>query len=110
VYLELKDYKLEMDPRKVSAELGNLFGGNSLLGELRTTEVPNLTARLRAHSLMTCLCVSGDIMNRFLNANWRAVMKQIGRSIYDALGLSINEIFSDAAKTVPYQDIFDGVE
>jgi hypothetical protein len=44
VYLELKNYTLVLDPADVTAELGNLFGGNEVLGELRTTPVPNPTA------------------------------------------------------------------
>jgi hypothetical protein len=49
-------------------------------------------------------------MNKFINANWRAVLKEIGQPAYDALGLHIHRVFSEAAKTVPYKDIFDDTE
>jgi hypothetical protein len=43
----LRDYKLVLDPTKVTAHLGNLFGGNEVLGKQRATVVPSLAARLR---------------------------------------------------------------
>jgi hypothetical protein len=49
-------------------------------------------------------------MNSFINTNWRAVLKQVDRPAYDALGLSVHRIFSEAARTVPYKDIFDDSE
>jgi hypothetical protein len=49
-------------------------------------------------------------MNSFVNANWRAVLKQVERPTFDALGLSVHRIFSEAARTVPYKDIFDDLE
>jgi hypothetical protein len=56
------------------------------------------------------VCVSGYITNTFINTNWRAVLKQMGQPMYDALALKIHRIFSEAAKTVPYKDIFDDPE
>jgi hypothetical protein len=44
VHLVLKDYKLVVEPAKFTIQLGNLFGGNEVLGELRTTPVANPTA------------------------------------------------------------------
>jgi hypothetical protein len=49
-------------------------------------------------------------MNKFLNANWRAMLKQVGEPLNDALGLNIHRTCSEAAKTVPYKDIFDDAE
>jgi hypothetical protein len=34
VYLEPKEYKVDFEPKKVEAHLGNLFNGNTVLGEL----------------------------------------------------------------------------
>jgi hypothetical protein len=47
VYLEPKKYKVEFEPKNVKAYLGNLFGGNKVLGELRTCAGPGLTADVR---------------------------------------------------------------
>jgi len=58
----------------------------------------------------TCLIVSADNMNAFINENWRAVMKEIGQPTYDALGLIIHTMLSGAARSVPYKDIFDDTE
>jgi hypothetical protein len=49
-------------------------------------------------------------MNRLINENWWPVLKQMGQPGYDALGLNIHSIFSEATKTVPYKDIFDDPE
>jgi hypothetical protein len=49
-------------------------------------------------------------MNNFINENWRLIMKEAGQLLYDAMGNVLNAIFSEAAKTVPYDDIFDDVE
>jgi hypothetical protein len=49
-------------------------------------------------------------MNRFINANWRAVFQQMGQPAHDSLGLSIHRIFREAVKTVPYKDIFEDAE
>jgi hypothetical protein len=49
-------------------------------------------------------------MNKFINENWRTVLQELGPSTYDALGLVAHKIIIDAARTVPYKDIFDGTE
>jgi hypothetical protein len=54
--------------------------------------------------------ISGDAMNKFINENWREVFKQIGKPTYDAVGLVVHTILTEAAKTVPYKDIFDDTE
>jgi hypothetical protein len=56
------------------------------------------------------LSVTGDTMNKFINENWRAVLKEIGKPTYDALGLIVHKILSDAARMVPYKDLFDDTE
>ncbi|PNF31883.1 hypothetical protein B7P43_G07895 [Cryptotermes secundus] len=83
VYLVLQDHRLTVDPAHATVELGNLFGGNEVLGYY---------------------------VNKLINANWRAVLKQLGESINEAFGLTIHRIFSEAAKTVPYKDFFDDIE
>jgi hypothetical protein len=47
VYLHPKEYKVEFEPKNVKAHLGNLFNGNTVLGELRTRERGHPTAELR---------------------------------------------------------------
>jgi hypothetical protein len=49
-------------------------------------------------------------MNKFINENWRAVLKELGSPTYDALGLVVHNIISGAARTVPYKDLFDDTE
>jgi hypothetical protein len=49
-------------------------------------------------------------MNTFINSNWRAVLKHVGEPMYEAMGLFAHKIISEAAKTVPYKDIFDDAE
>jgi hypothetical protein len=43
----LRDYRLVLDPTKITSHLGNLFGGNEVLGKQRATVVPSLAARVR---------------------------------------------------------------
>lgn len=57
-----------------------------------------------------CLSVSGDNMNKFLNENWRDVLKVIGQPTYEALGLIAHTIATEAAKTVPFKDVFLDLE
>jgi hypothetical protein len=49
-------------------------------------------------------------MNKFINENWREVLKVVGKPTYDALGLVVHTIVSDSSKTVPYKNIFLDVE
>ena len=49
-------------------------------------------------------------MNKFINENWRAVLKEIGQPTYDALGLIVHMMITESASMVPYKDVFDGVE
>ena len=57
-----------------------------------------------------CLTVSADNMNTFINENWRIVIKEIGQPTYEALGLIVHNMITNAAKTVPYKDVFDYTE
>ena len=49
-------------------------------------------------------------MNTFINENWRIVIKEIGQPTYEALGLIVHNMITNAAKTVPYKDVFDDTE
>jgi hypothetical protein len=49
-------------------------------------------------------------MNKFINENWKEVLKEIGKPTYDALGLIVHKILSDAARMVPYKHLFDDTE
>jgi hypothetical protein len=49
-------------------------------------------------------------MNAFINENWRSLKKEIGQPTYDVLGNVIHTMFSGAARTVPFKDVFDDVE
>lgn len=56
------------------------------------------------------MSVSGDYANKFINANWRAALKQVREPMNEALGLTVHRIFSEAAKAVPYKEFFDDTE
>jgi hypothetical protein len=49
-------------------------------------------------------------MNEFINENWRTAIKELGQPTYDALGFIIHTMLTNAARTVPYRDIFDDTE
>jgi hypothetical protein len=49
-------------------------------------------------------------VNTFLNENWQAVLNEIGQPTYDALGLIAHTMLTQAARTVPYKDVFDDTE
>nr|UES72773.1 ssp1 protein [Reticulitermes aculabialis] len=83
VHLMPYNYTGEFEPRRVTAKLGNLFNGNKVLG---------------------------DNMNTFINENWREVLKVVGKPTYDALGLIIHTMITEASKTVPYKNVFLDVE
>ena len=42
-YMVLKDYNLHLGPERLSIELGNLFHGNKVLGELESCALQNKT-------------------------------------------------------------------
>jgi hypothetical protein len=54
--------------------------------------------------------VSGNKMNKFINEKWRTIIIQHGPVVFEALGSIIHRIFSHAATTVPYKDIFNDTE
>ncbi|PNF31886.1 hypothetical protein B7P43_G07896 [Cryptotermes secundus] len=83
VYLEPKEYKVHFQPKNVKAHLGNLFNGNTVLG---------------------------DIMNQFINENWREVLQELGQPTYDALGLVVHKILNNTMRVVPYKDLFDDTD
>lgn len=99
-----------VDPAHVTVELGNLFGGNEVLGELRTTDSSSKCSSKRDCEGTDNVSVSGYYGNKFINANWRAVLNQIREPLNEAFGLTVHRIFSEAAKTVPYKDFFDDTE
>lgn len=56
------------------------------------------------------ILVSGDVMNSFLNKNWRLVYSDVGKEVSMAVGYLVFSIFKESSKTVPYNEIFDDVE
>ena len=56
------------------------------------------------------LSVSGNEMNNDINENFHTLMGEIGKQLFDPYGLIIHRIFSHAATTVPYRDIFNDTE
>jgi hypothetical protein len=49
-------------------------------------------------------------MNKFINENWRTLLKELGQPSYDALGSIAHKIISDAARMIPYRDLFDDTD
>ena len=62
------------------------------------------------HAAAGYLLVSGDVMNSFLNENWRLAYNDVGKDVSMAVGHLVFSIFKESAKTVPYNEIFDDVE
>ncbi|GFG36384.1 hypothetical protein Cfor_06103 [Coptotermes formosanus] len=116
-YLTPDKYKVDFEPRHLKARLDNLFNGNKLLvsrkeapvnntvllGYKSSTQNSSLALRLlwvqpgvggvvlvlnttKGNEL--CLSVSGDNMNKFLNENWRDVLKDTGDSASDTGSLA----------------------
>jgi hypothetical protein len=53
------------------------------------------------------ICVSESEANKFINDNLETVLSDFGPYVFDALGMVIHKIFSHAATTVKYKDIFE---
>jgi hypothetical protein len=49
-------------------------------------------------------------VNKFLNENWRVIDRELGKSTSMAVGKILFNIFKDAAKTTPHNEIYDDVE
>ena len=56
------------------------------------------------------LLLSGDAMNSFLNENWRLAYSDLAKDISLTVGYIVFSIFKESAKTVPFNEIFYGVE
>ena len=61
-------------------------------------------------NVSVCLSVSGNAFHKHVNENLETLMSEVGREVFDALGLVIHRIFSNAATTVAYKDIFNDTE
>jgi hypothetical protein len=109
MYLVLQDYRIILVPKEMKVHLDNLFNGNKLLGKRRWPLVPNVAAGRRAHT-DDILSISGDIMNDFINENWREILREVGEPAVKALGGLFFKIFRDASNTVPYKEAFDDAE
>ncbi|KAJ9577448.1 hypothetical protein L9F63_005949 [Diploptera punctata] len=84
-YYLINSAKLTFDlPEKMSINLENLFHGNKLLG---------------------------DNMNRFMNENWKEIIKDVGPGMADALGEYIRQVLNNIYSLVPVENsfIFDKV-
>ena len=49
-------------------------------------------------------------MNKYINDNWRAVVAVHGPKALESLGLILHGIFSHAATTVPYKELFNDTD
>ncbi|KAJ9577445.1 hypothetical protein L9F63_005946 [Diploptera punctata] len=78
-YVTVTKAHLTFDPEKFQIHLENLFNGNKLLG---------------------------DNMNRFMNENWRDILKDVGPAVAEAVGEYIRLVLNSIYKSVPYEDVF----
>ncbi|XP_069689882.1 protein takeout-like [Periplaneta americana] len=78
-FLRIQGSRLNFDTSRAYIRLDNLFNGDKFLG---------------------------NSMNRFLDENWREVVKDVGPYIADAIGQAIKQIISSIANLVPYDNIF----
>jgi hypothetical protein len=49
-------------------------------------------------------------MNKYLNDNWRSKIEHFRPEGFKSIGLLLHNIFSHAATTVPYKDLFNDTE
>jgi hypothetical protein len=55
-YLVFKDYHLDLVPGNVTIELGNLFNGNKVLGELASCIIQNMTKQvMKTENVSICM-------------------------------------------------------
>ncbi|KAG8316141.1 protein takeout-like [Homalodisca vitripennis] len=78
-HLKITSTKLDFDTSRMFVHLENLFNGDRLLGEA---------------------------LHRFLDENWREVVKELGPAVGDAIGSVFKLIFTNIASVVPYKDLF----
>jgi hypothetical protein len=55
-YLVLHDYTLQLLPEKVTIDLGNLFNGNTVLGELASCVLQNTTDKANETENILSVC------------------------------------------------------
>jgi hypothetical protein len=59
---------------------------------------------------MILLSVTGDVVNNFLNENWRLALAETGKPTYKALGLIVHRILTNVAEKVPYDELFSDTD
>ena len=69
-----------------------------------------LIQRVDTDNVSVCLSVSGNEMNKNFNDHFNTLIGEVGNQLYDSFGLIIHRIFSHAATTVAYRDIFNDTE
>ena len=69
-----------------------------------------LHQRVDNDKVSVCLSVSGKEMNKYVNENFPTMLIEFRKQLFDTYGLIIHRIFSHAATTVPYRDIFNDTE
>jgi hypothetical protein len=45
-------------------------------------------------------------MNDFINENWSLVLQEVGKPVFVALARVVNDILSNVARKVPYNELF----
>lgn len=77
-YLEVTDFKLDIEPERLHMQFDNLFNGDAALG---------------------------NHMNNFLNENWSIIYKELKPSIADTFGAIFKEISNRIYSRIPYKNI-----
>jgi len=50
--------------------------------------------------------LAGDTMNKIVNENWRIVLEDLGKPMFMAMGEIVNQILTNVAQKVPYNELF----
>ena len=77
-YLNVTDFRLDIEPARLYMQFENLFNGDKALG---------------SH------------MNNFLNENWQVIYKELKSSIGDTFGAIFKDISNRIYSRVPYNKI-----
>jgi hypothetical protein len=108
-YLVLQDYQLDLVPGYITIELG-ICSTETKCWVSWQVAYCKIRPQQRVDTDNVCLSVSGNADNKHVNDNWCATLNQTGPKSYQILGQIIHRIFSQAATTVPYKDIFNDRE
>lgn len=98
-YMVLKDYHLHLAPAIVTVELGNLYSGNKMLGELeksRTSKYDHSNARILIIYLSVCL---KQRIQQIYQTNLGPVMRDVGPKTFESFCLITHNTVTETANS-----------